>query len=85
MARKKGTSPPGDIRLDPLDVMTCEQPLDARGKELVKRGYALFDTFRDRLRGEHTDMLSARKMRQLAQDSRSRTGRAFWRDRKCVV
>ena len=51
MARKKGTPPPGDIRLDPLDVMTCAQPLDARGKELVKRGYALFDTFRDRLKG----------------------------------
>ena len=41
MARKKSAGPPGDIRLDPLDVMTCEQPLDARGKELVKRGWSM--------------------------------------------
>ena len=84
MARKKSAGPPGDIRLDPLDVMTCEQPLDARGKELVKRGYALFDTFRDRLKNDHQDMLNARKMRQLAQDSRSRTAPASMTLNSCV-
>ena len=70
MARKKE---PGDIRLDPLDMMPTEQPLDNAGKLLVKRAYELYDFFREQLREEHEEMRRARLMRQLKQDEKSLT------------
>lgn len=68
-----GKRKPGDMRLDPLEPYAEEQPLDADGRELVRRAYDLFETFREQLRDEHEEMDSARKMRQLAQNERSRT------------
>ena len=57
--------PPGDIRLDPRDVALIEQPLNDDGKELLRRGYELFDAFHDNLREVHEEMREARQMRRL--------------------
>ena len=56
MASKKNL-PPGDIRLDPLDMMPTEQPLSNEAKLLVKRAYELYDFFREQLREEHPDLV----------------------------
>lgn len=74
-ARNKNPSmqKPGDVRLDPLELDARDQPLDADGKELVRRAYDLFEHFRQGLYEEHDEMKRAREMRRLAQDERSRT------------
>ena len=64
---------PGDIRLEMEDLIASEQPLSAQEKQLVKRGYELFDAFYQKLRPAHEEMRAARKMRQLRQDERSHT------------
>ena len=84
MAGRKGKTPPGDIRLDPLDVMETDQPLDARGKALRKRAYELYAAFRDKLRPVHEQMRQARRMRRLAQDDRSATAPASMTLNSCV-
>lgn len=70
---KNPSAKPGDIRVDPLDMVTSEQPLDERGKALRNRAYGLFDTFREQLMPEHEEMRMARDMRSLTQSDRSRT------------
>ena len=83
MARKKNM-PPGDIRLDPLDMMPTEQPLSNEAKLLVKRAYELYDFFREQLREEHEEMRSARAMRQLRQDEKSYTSPASNTLNSCI-
>lgn len=83
MARKKNL-PPGDIRLDPLDMMPTEQPLSNEAKLLVKRAYELYDFFREQLREEHEEMRSARAMRQLRQDEKSYTSPASNTLNSCI-
>lgn len=74
MARtSRNKHPPGDIRLDPRDVALMDQPLGEGGKELLRRGYELFDGFRDNLRDAHDEMRRARQMRRLKQPERSLT------------
>lgn len=79
MARKirsqvRSPTPPGDAvielegRVDPTT-----QPLNEREKALRKRAYELFEHFRDELMEAHEDMRSARRMRQLRQDEKSKT------------
>ena len=83
MARKKNLSP-GDIRIDPLDMMPTEQPLSNEAKMLVKRAYELYDFFREQLREEHEEMRSARAMRQLRQDEKSYTAPASNTLNSCI-
>jgi hypothetical protein len=83
MASKKNL-PPGDIRLDPLDMMPTEQPLSNEAKQLVKRAYELYDFFREQLREEHEEMRSARAMRQLKQDEKSATAPASNTLNSCI-
>lgn len=72
-AYSKAREDPGDIRVNPLDLVTQEQPLSADGRALVKRGYSLFDTFKEQLQPVHEEMRAAREMRALSQSERSRT------------
>lgn len=81
---KNPSEKPGDIRLDPLDILMGEQPLNARGKELVKRGYELFELFRQQNREAHMEMSDARKMRQLRHDERSRTAPTSMTLNSCI-
>ena len=75
---------PGDIRLDPDDILVMEQPLDAEGKKLVRRAYELFDLFRDKLRPHHDQMREARKMRQLKQEEKSVTAPTSMTLNSCI-
>lgn len=83
MATKKKL-PPGDIRLDPLDMMPTAQPLGTAEKALVKRAYELYDFFREQLREEHEEMRRARLMRQLKQDEKSQTSPASNTLNSCI-
>lgn len=83
MASKKNL-PPGDIRLDPLDMMPTAQPLSAEAKRLVKRAYELYDFFREQLRDEHEEMRRARAMRQLKQDEKAYTAPASNTLNSCI-
>lgn len=85
MPRKpKAREKPGDIRLDPFDMLENEQPLDADGKALVKRGYELFELFRQQNREAHMEMANARKMRQLKHDAQSKTSPTSMTLNSCV-
>ena len=71
---KNPTVPLGDAIVDINARADPEaQPLSDREKELVRRAYALFDHFYDKLREEHEEMYDARRMRQLKQEQQSRT------------
>lgn len=70
--RKKARAEPGDYRIDPLEIMSTEQPLNGQEKALVKRAYDLYDEFRSQLQESHAEMIKARKMRQLRQEEQSR-------------
>lgn len=68
---------PGDVRMeDSLVGHGYEQPLDAKQKALVHRGYALFRFFYDQHREEHEEIRQARLMRRLRQEKRSKTSPA---------
>lgn len=71
--KPKPREKPGDIQLDPLDMLVSEQPLSAEEKALLKRGYELFELFRQQHRTAHMAMQEARKLRQLQQDERGYT------------
>ena len=76
---------PGDIILsDKARRDPEQQPLSEREKALVRRAYALYDDFRDRLRTEHDAMREARLMRQLRQDERSHTAPASNTLNSCI-
>lgn len=83
LTRNKNPSP-GDIRLDPLDMVTGEQPLDERGKALRDRAYGLFDAFREQLIPVHEEMRESRSMRSLMQDERSRTSPPLMTLNSCI-
>ncbi len=54
----------GDVRQSRKKWDAAEnQPLTAREKELVERGYTLFDFFYDQLREDHEEMKRARRIR----------------------
>ena len=74
---------PGDIRLR-KDEHVHDQPLDERGQALVRRAYALFEDFREKLQPAHEEMRRARSMRQLMQDERSRTAPPSMALNSCV-
>ncbi len=61
-----------------------EQPMSERERELVRRGYALFEHFHEQLREEHEEMREARRMRALRQSERSGTSPAMTTLGSCV-
>lgn len=69
---EKGTGQAGDMTMRDERTLTA-QPLSARERGLLRRGYELFDFFSDRLREEHEQMRQARMMRQRKQMERSLT------------
>ena len=69
---EKGTEQAGDMTMRDERTLTT-QPLSARERGLLRRGYELFDFFSDRLREEHEQMRQARMMRQRKQMERSLT------------
>lgn len=75
---------PGDIRLDPKAFLTGEQPIGAEGHALVKRGYELFEFFRQKLRENHAEMRDARASRRLRQDARSSTAPTSMALNSCI-
>jgi hypothetical protein len=82
---KNPTQPAGDYVLDPKEFRDPEaQPLSAREKELVRRAYALYRHFADRLRPVHEAMHDARAMRNLCQPQRSGTSAAMNTLNSCI-
>lgn len=82
---KNPTQPAGDYVLDPKEFRDPEaQPLSAREKELVRRAYALYRHFADRLRPEHEAMHDARAMRKLRHPQRSGTSAAMNTLNSCI-
>ena len=82
---KNPTQPAGDYVLDPKEFRDPEaQPLSAREKELVRRAYALYRHFADRLRSEHEAMHDARAMRKLRHPQRSGTSAAMNTLNSCI-
>lgn len=82
---KNPTQPAGDYVLDPHARQDPEaQPLSDREKELLRRGYSLYNHFSDCLRTEHEAMHDARAMRQLRQDQRSVTSPASNTLNSCI-
>lgn len=73
--RRRASAPdasPGDVRL--AEGGRAErQNLTAPQRELLERGYRLFEFFETKLRAEHEQMRCARRMRELRQDEQSRT------------
>ena len=82
--KRKARAEPGDYRLDPHDFLAGEQPLKASEKELLKRGYELFEEFKTKLQDAHEAMLKARRMRQLRQDEQSKTSPLSMTLNSCV-
>ena len=72
----------GDVRESEL--RGIEQPMSAKERELLRRGYALFEHFHEQLREEHEEMRAAREMRALRQDERSRTSPTMSTLNSCV-
>ena len=82
--KRKARAEPGDYRLDPHEFLSGEQPLNGSEKELLKRGYDLFDEFKSKLADAHEAMLKARRMRQLRQDEKSKTAPLSMTLNSCV-
>ena len=61
----------GDVRQSEL--RGIEQPMSVEERELLRRGYALFEHFREQLMGQHEAMREARAMRMLEMEGRSAT------------
>ena len=78
MEQEKQREPPqaGDIRLDPFEMLRSEQQLSGREKALLRRGYDLFEFYRQHLLEDHEQMRTARAMRQKKQTEKSRTSPA---------
>ena len=72
----------GDVRQSEL--RGIEQPMSAKERELLRRGYALFEHFHEQLREEHEEMRDARRMRALRQDERSGTSPTMSTLNSCV-
>ena len=82
---KNPTRPAGDYVLDPKEFRDPEaQPLSAREKELVRRAYALYRHFADRLRSEHEAMHDARAMRKLCHPQQSGTSASMNTLNSCI-
>ena len=72
----------GDLRSGEL--RGIEQPMSARERELLLRGYALFEHFCEQLGEVHEEMRDARRMRQLRQAERSETSPTMSTLSSCV-
>lgn len=82
---KNPTQPAGDYVLDPHERHDPEaQPLSDREKQLVRRAYALYRHFADRLRSEHEAMHDARAMRKLRHPERSGTSASMNTLNSCI-
>ena len=60
------------------------QMLSIEERELLSRGYALFEHFREKLGEEHEEMREARRLRQLRRHGRSETSPAFSTLNSCI-
>ena len=67
----------GDVRSG--EMRGIEQPMRYEERELLRRGYALFEHFREQPMAQHDAMREARRMRMLEQDERSKTSPAMSR------
>lgn len=72
----------GDVRSGEL--RGIEQPMSAKERELLRRGYTLFEHFHEQLREEHEEMRASRRMRQLRQDEKSGTSPTMSTLNSCV-
>lgn len=72
----------GDVRSG--EMRGIEQPMRYEERELLRRGYALFEHFREQLMAQHDAMREARRMRMLEQDERSKTSPAMSTLNSCV-
>ena len=72
----------GDVRSGEL--RGIEQPMRVEERELLRRGYALVEHFREQLMAQHEGMRAARRMRMLEQDERSATSPAMSTLNSCV-
>ncbi|MBR3796915.1 MAG: hypothetical protein IKK34_12940 [Clostridia bacterium] len=72
----------GDSRMS--EEKGAAQPLSMVEQELLGRGYALFEHFREQLADEHAEMLEARQMRALQQREKSSTSPAMTTLGSCV-
>lgn len=65
----------GDVRQSEL--RGIEQPMRMEERELLRRGYALFEHFREQLGAQHEAMREARAMRMLEMEGKSQTSPAM--------
>ena len=72
----------GDVRASEL--RGIEQPMSERERELLRRGYMLFEHFHEQLREDHEEMRQARMMRAIRQDERSSTSPTMSTLNSCV-
>lgn len=61
-----------------------EQPMTAEERAILRRGYALFAHFEEKLREEHEEMREAREMRALRQREKSMTSPTMSTLNSCV-
>ncbi|MGN0996479.1 MAG: hypothetical protein ACI4PG_06200 [Candidatus Ventricola sp.] len=67
-----------------MEMRRRDQQLSPQERELLSRGYALFEFFREQLEEEHGQMREARSMRRLQHEGRSRTSPAFSTLNSCI-
>ena len=67
-----------------MEMRRRDQQLSPQERELLSRGYALFEFFREQLEEEHRQMRQARSMRQLQHENRSRTSPALSTLNSCI-
>jgi len=80
MTYKRRTT--GDVRSG--EMRGIEQPMSFEERELLRRGYALFEHFREQLAGQHEGMRQARRMRMLEMEEKSATSPAMSTLNSCV-
>ena len=71
MRKRRREEQTADVRQSEL--RGIEQPMTSEEREILRRGYALFEHFYEQLREEHEEMREARRMRMLRQSERSGT------------
>lgn len=82
MKRRRKDYALGDVQSG--EMRGVEQPMSVKERELLRRGYALFEHFREQLVEQHEAMREARRMRMLEQNERSATSPAMSTLNSCV-
>ena len=82
MRKRRREEQTADVRQSEL--RGIEQPMTSEEREILRRGYALFEHFYEQLREEHEEMREARRMRMLRQSERSGTSPTMSTLNSCV-